>query len=267
MNLIFRTFSALAIITSLSCASKNDVNSHKKVNLILITGSHLDETSWSDVAKNLDETHFSVLALPRLGRDANQPLHLKQIAEMACHKLEGPTAVVAHSFGGATANEMTGVCPEKISKIIYIAALVPLNGEHPTDQLKGADQKLYMSIVEVGKDRITPKSKVKFLNGMDSEVSKNQDALPAVFPESMLNLGDVIEFKNDTFNAIPKYYVFTSKDHVIAPEFQKKIAQRITLTASEMIQSGHLPLLSKPKEVAEIIKAVTSLPESNLYNP
>ena len=54
-------------------------------------------------------------------------------------------------------NEMTGICPENISKIIYVAALVPLNGEHPTDQLKGIDQKLYMSFVEVGKDRTTPK--------------------------------------------------------------------------------------------------------------
>ncbi len=255
MKIIFRILSSIVILGSASCASKNDVNQHKKTNLILITGSHLDETSWSEVVKNLDDTYFSVLALPRLGRDANQPLHLKQIAEMACQKLQGPTVIVAHSFGGSTANEMTGVCPEKITKIIYIAALVPLNGEHPTDPLKGADQKLYMSIVEVGKDRITPKAKVKFLSGMDLEVSKNEAVLPAVFPESMLNLGDVIEFKNDTFNAIPKYYVFTSKDHVIAPEFQKKMAQRITLTASETIPSGHLPLLSKPKEVAEIIKA------------
>ena len=255
MKIFYTVFSVIGILFLASCASQNYAKQHKKTNLILITGSHLDETSWSEVSKNLDEAHFAVFALPRLGRDADQPLHLKQIAEMACQKLEGPTVVVAHSFGGATANEMTGVCPDKISKIIYIAALVPLNGEHPTDQLKGSDQKLYMSIVEVGKDRISPKSNFKFLNGMDSEVSKNEAALPAVFPESMLNLGDVIEFKNDTFNAIPKYYVFTSKDQVIAPEYQKKLSQRITLAGSETIQSGHLPLLSKPKEVADIIKA------------
>lgn len=254
MKMLFRIFSALAILVSASCASKNYAK-QQKINLLLITGSHLDETSWSEVTKNLDEAQFAVFALPRLGRDANQPLHLKQIAEMACQKLAGTTVVVAHSFGGATANEMTGVCPEKISKIIYIAALVPLDGEHPTDQLKGADQKLYMSIVEVGKDRISPKLKVKFLNGMDPEVSKNEASLPAVFPESMLNLGDVVEFKNETFNKIPKYYVFTSRDQVITPEYQKKLSGRITLAGSETIQSGHLPLLSKPKEVAAIITA------------
>ncbi len=119
MKIYFRILSLIAILISASCASQNYAK-QQKVNLILISGSHLDETSWGEMIKNLDQAHFAVLAHPRLGRDANQPLHLKQIAEMACQKLGVPTVVVAHSFGGSTANEMTGVCPEKISKIIYV---------------------------------------------------------------------------------------------------------------------------------------------------
>lgn len=221
----------------------------------MINGSHLDEASWDQVVKNLKASNYSVKTVSRWGHDPDKPLHFKQIAENACQKINNVSILVAHSFGGALANEMVGVCPMKISKIIYIAALVPLDGEHPADQLKGSDQKNYMSVVNVTSDRISPKSQVEFLMTMDADIKSEQTSLPKVFPEPLIIQGDVIEFSSAAFNLIPKYYIFTANDKIIPLEWQKKISQRIKLAGSDTIQTGHLPSISNPDKLAEILKS------------
>lgn len=192
--------------------------------------------------------------MPRLGRDADHPEHLKQTAEMACAKITAPTTIVAHSFGGAVTNEIIGVCPAKVKKIIYVSALVPMNGEHPTDMLKGANQKAYMSAVKVGKDRITPKKQIVFLKKLDASLKLDQKNLPPVYAESMLSLGDVIENNAADFNKIAKYYIYTSDDKVIPLDYQKKMTARLTLAGSDSVKSGHLPLLTKPAQLAQILQ-------------
>lgn len=226
----------------------------QKTSLLFISGSHMDQTSWTLVTNELKNDNFSILPLNRWGRDADKPAHLKLIAENACAQIGNRSIVVAHSFGGATANEMLGTCPDKIAKIIYVAGLIPMAEETPTAPLVGADQKLYMSAVTLSKDRITPKSPIEFANAMDLEFAKNQKSLPAVFPESMLTLGDQLEFSLSAFESVKKYYVFTSADRIITPSFQKKMAERAKITNSESIDSGHLPMLSAPKQLAQIIR-------------
>ncbi len=247
---IFIAISFLATTFFMSCAHVASV----KPDMLFISGSHMDQTSWNLVTNELKNESFSILLLDRWGRDADKPASLSQIAENACSQIGKHTVVVAHSFGGSTANEMLSSCPDKIAKIIYVAALIPLPGENPTAPLAGADQKLYMSAVLLSKDRITPKSAGEFATAMDLNFAKNQKTAPAVFPESMRTLGDQLHFSLSALENVKKYYVFTSEDKIIAPSFQKKMAARAKITDSESIESGHLPMLSAPKELAAVIK-------------
>lgn len=247
-----RILSVLFILSALSCAH---TSSEQKKKLVLISGSHLDESSWNEVIKNLNSSTYSVTALPRLGRDPEHPTHLKQTAEAACQRIENSSTLVAHSFGGVLANEIVGVCPTKISKIIYVAALVPFSGEHGTDLLKGADQKSYMSAVKIEKDRISPKSKNSFLLTLDSGIDVDQKSLPGVYPESLLGSADTLQLNQDDLENVQKYYVFTSEDKIISPDYQKKIAGRVHLAATNTIRSGHLPMISKPQELSRIIQS------------
>ena len=248
-------FFSATFLLLFSCAHKQAETRQKE--LVFITGSHFDEASWDPVIKNLNSAKFVTLSITREGRDPNKPAHLKQIAEAACLKMHDTSILVAHSFGGATANEIVGTCPNKVVKIIYVSALVPLNQEHPTDILKGADQKQYLSAVKIEKDRITPKSKVEFSQILDSELHLDERQLPPVYSESMLNLADTVTFDQKIYTAIPKYYIYTNLDKIISLESQKKLASRIVFIGSNSLASGHLPMLSKPKELAQIIDAFT----------
>jgi pimeloyl-ACP methyl ester carboxylesterase len=249
-----------AIFAVASCAQSAKVEApptavvESKINLVLISGFHLDERSWDEMIKSIDMTKFTVQAMPRLGRDPDHPAHLSEIAKMSCEKIKGPSVIVGHSFGGAFTNEIMGVCPGKVLKIIYVSALVPLKGEHAMDQLKGVDQRRYGSAVKMDKDRMTPKSQKAILSALDNGVSKEQTKQTQVYPESFVPSGDAVDYNSEAFAKLSKYYIYTGKDEVIPVKFQKKFTDRIEITDSKTIQSGHLPMLTQPKELAKAIE-------------
>ncbi|MBC7372179.1 MAG: alpha/beta hydrolase [Bdellovibrionaceae bacterium] len=229
-----------------------------KKDIAFINGSHLDENSWFEVIRILGSEKYNAVALPRLGRDDDGPAHISNMAKLSCEKLSGPTIMIVHSFGGAIVNSMIGICPEKISKVIYISALVPLKGEKPMDLLKGVDQKLFMSAVKIEKSRIVPKSQKKLLMVLDSGINPNSLILPNTYSESTTPGGDVLDFDGEKFQKIPKYYIFTEADQIIPLAIQKKYVERVNILGTRSVNSGHLPMISQPEELAKAIEALLS---------
>ena len=230
--------------------------------MAFIIGSHLDENSWFETIQRLGSGNtdkYDIVALPKLNRDGETALHLEQIAEHYCEKLTAPTTLVAHSFGGAISAAMMGLCPEKISKIIYVAAIVPLNGEKAMDLMKNVDQKLFMSAVKIEKGRIIPKSQKKLLSVLDAGINLNSLILPDTYSESMFPGKDVIRFDVKKFEKTPKYYIFTEADKIIPRAQQKKYSERVHVLDSKSVTSGHLPMISQPAELALAIDAFASI--------
>src|SRR5258708_18360368 len=50
----------------------------------------------------------------------------------------------------------------------------------------------------------------------------------------------------------PSWYVLTTKDHIVGPAFQMKMAKHIGATVVN-VDASHVPMLSKPDEVAAAI--------------
>ncbi|RYZ76424.1 MAG: alpha/beta hydrolase, partial [Proteobacteria bacterium] len=196
-----------------------------KKEIVFINGSHLDETSWFEVVRILGTEKYSALALPRLGRDEVGPSSLAKIAELSCAQLKAPSTLVVHSFGGAIANAMYGVCPEKFAGIVYVSALIPASGETPMALLKGVDQKTYMAAVKMEKGRIVPRSQKKLLQALDSGINPNTLILPKVYSESMAVNADVVQFDYVKMQSVPKFYIFTENDKVLPLSLQKKYVE------------------------------------------
>ena len=61
------------------------------------------------------------------------------------------------------------------------------------------------------------------------------------------------------WKTIPSWYIVASEDRAINPELERFYATRIGATTTE-IKSRHVPFLSHPKEVANVIEAAASPP-------
>lgn len=226
-----------------------------KRNIVLIQGMHLDETSWKDVKEQLTLQRFSVTTIDRTGRDGDAEVSLKNLATVACEKTPEKSILVAHSLGGAIAGEMVGICPQKITQIIYVSALVPLKGEKPFDQMSKADQKEYGKAVSLKSGKFTPKTAKYFFSITDVTFKFDLVTAPKLYAESTSLNAQPITFDPAAFKAIPKAYIYTSRDKTISLKTQEGFVSKSKITKTATLATGHFPMLSNPELLSqEIIK-------------
>ena len=219
--------------------------------LVFIQGFHLDEKSWDQVVDRIPKDKFNVQTFGRLARETGS---LKQIATETCDDLPTHSILVAHSFGGAIANAMFGVCPDKILKIIYISALIPNNNERPFDRVKSKeDQANYSKAVSFADKKMIPKQSNIFYQAMDSEVDMGMKDLPHVYEETMDLGSEKLSFEASEFEKLPKSFIITGKDPVVGLKTQQLFISSAKITEVDTIPTGHFPMISKPQLLSEII--------------
>jgi pimeloyl-ACP methyl ester carboxylesterase len=69
-------------------------------------------------------------------------------------------------------------------------------------------------------------------------------------------LGSIFETSGQgaAWKTIPSWYLVASQDRAINPDLQRFMAKRINASTSE-VKASHVPFITRPKEVAKIIKA------------
>ena len=58
---------------------------------------------------------------------------------------------------------------------------------------------------------------------------------------------------HETYRDIPSTYILTTKDRAFKHEYQLKTVERVGLTVTKVMETGHSPFLTRPEEVKNII--------------
>lgn len=231
-----------------SCAQTKKITPK---NLVFIQGAYLDETVWQSVNKKLDSNSYKMMHLGRLGRDTQKPASLTRIAKESCQSIPEASILVAHSFGGAISNQMAGICPEKISKIIYVAALIPLKGEKPFDLMTKTAKANISKIVTLGRFKSIPKGTTYYTQS--DPFINSTTALPTLYPEWLTLESEDITYDEMKFNTIPKAYLYAEKDPILSLTTQFQYTSRYGIKNSDGIPTGHFPMLSNPELLGTLI--------------
>jgi pimeloyl-ACP methyl ester carboxylesterase len=240
--------------TTVSKATSKTSNGPPEKTLVFIQGYHLDEKSWNAVISKIPSEQFFTRTLGRAGREEGKAATLKNVAKKGCQEISANSILVAHSYGGAIANQMFGYCPQKILKIIYISAIVPFDDEKPFARMTNeTEQASYAQAVTFDQNFITPKDPKIFYNVMDSEVDTSKTDLPKTYAESTGLTSDELIFNSDKFKLLPKSYIITTKDSVVSKNTQQMFIKDSEINNVEKISTGHFPMISRPEELAELI--------------
>lgn len=251
MNFSRRQFSALgagAAAATLSGApaarAATRSRGHAVRNVVLVHGAYADGSSWAKVIPLLQAAGMNVTAvqnpLTSLADDA-------AATRYALARQDGPTILVAHSYGGTVISE-TGLAPN-VTGLVYVAARAPEAGEDfaalsakfPTPPVTAG------IITSGGFKRIGQSAFLEdFANGVP-----RKEALVLYAAQGLLSTAPPTT-SVAAWQRKPSWYAVSKNDRTINPELERFMARRMNATTIE-VDSGHLSLVTHPEVITRLI--------------
>src|SRR6266478_2968757 len=217
-------------------------------NIVIVHGAWADGSSWSKVIPLLQSKGLHVVAVQNpLTSLADDVAATRRAIALP----DGPVLLVGHSYGGVVITE-AGNDP-KVVGLVYVAALAPSEGESvasvtkpfPPAPLGGevrADAEGFLTVTAkgIGEDF------AQDLSGKEKQLltATQGPTAGAVFGATVTTAA---------WKTKPSWSVITSSDRAVPPELQKAEADAMKAT-SITVPSSHVPMLSHPNEVADLIE-------------
>jgi pimeloyl-ACP methyl ester carboxylesterase len=216
-------------------------------NVVLVHGLYADGSSWEKVIPLLQARglHVTSVQNPTTSLDADIDAVKRALAQQ-----EGPTLLVAHSYGGMVISQ-AGDDP-KVTGLVYIAARAPDAGEdYPALARKfpAAPASAGLQWSSDGYGKLSESAFVKDFAG-DLPVAEAQAYYAVQQP-----IGKAITSAKTTIAAWrdkPTWYAVSTEDRTINPNLERFMASRMKAHTIE-IDSSHVSLISHPEEVADLI--------------
>jgi len=217
-------------------------------NVVLVHGAWADGSSWSEVIARLQAAGMHVTAV-------QNPLTSLADSVAATRRAlalqDGPTVLVAHSWGGTVISE-TGTDP-KVTALVYVAARAPdagedfvaLSGKFPTMPVRAGVQE---------RDGFTYLSEEAFIKYFANGVAR--DKAEVLYAEQEPTAAALFNGRTTAaaWRSKPSWYAVSKLDQTISPDLERFLANRMEATTVEL-DAGHLSLVSHPQQIADLILA------------
>jgi pimeloyl-ACP methyl ester carboxylesterase len=217
-------------------------------NVVLVHGAWADGSSWSEVISRLQAAGLHVTAVQNPLTSLAESV---AAARRALALQDGPTVLVAHSWGGTVISE-AGADP-KVTALVYVAARAPdvgedfvaLSGKFPTMPVRAGVQE---------RDGYTNLSEEAFLGYFANGVA--HDKAEVLYAEQEPTAASLFGRRTTVaaWRSKPSWYAVSKLDQTISPDLERFLAARMKATSVEL-EAGHLSLVSHPQEIADLILA------------
>jgi pimeloyl-ACP methyl ester carboxylesterase len=218
-------------------------------NIVLVHGAWADGSCWSGVIERLQADGFEVRApqfpMSSLGDDVAR---LRQVLEFQ----EGPTLVVGHSYGGQIMTALGAEAPNVVG-LVYVAAFGLDEGESLGALLSQGPATPALAHLFTDTHGFAWLSEDDFVNHFAGDVdSTRARVLYAVQqPLATSAFGDVMGAP--AWKSLPTWYLVAQHDEALPPDAERQFAARMGATTVEL-PSSHVPMISHPNEVADLIE-------------
>jgi pimeloyl-ACP methyl ester carboxylesterase len=216
-------------------------------NIVLVHGAWADGSSWAKIIPLLEKRGLHVVAVQNpLSSLADDVAATKRIIDAQ----DGPVVLVGHSYGGAVISEAGG--HPKVARLVYVAAFGPDTGESVGTTAKDFAPAPVGPEVKPIEDNylvLTQKGVTEDFAQDLSPVEKRVLAATQA-PTSGSVFGAAIT--NAAWRSKPSWYVVAENDRMINPDYERFAANRMG-AKTLALPTSHVPMLSKPQEVAAFI--------------
>jgi pimeloyl-ACP methyl ester carboxylesterase len=168
----------------------------------------------------------------------------------ALGRVRSPAVLVGHSYGGTVIT--AAGADDRVGALVYICALAPDEGETSQAEQDRHPRTSVFEHIEVVDGRVWLKRSgtTEFCGDLPEDEQK------MVWATQTAPLADLFSqpVKGAAWRSKPTHYVLGANDRTVHPDLQRLVAKRMKAKITEL-QSSHVPMLSQPQRVYEVIRS------------
>ncbi|WP_291579246.1 alpha/beta fold hydrolase [Clostridium sp. UBA6640] len=204
---------------------KRTSKAQEKLIFVIIHGSWADASQFDGVAAELRKLGHSVYVPELLGHGAltDKNVTHEQITNAVVEYIEEKDlkhiVLLGHSFGGTVVMKVAEQIPDRIDRVVFSNAFVPLDGQSVYDQLPPPAQETFKQLADAsGNNTIMlpfPLFRDSFTNTASLEEAK--EIYSKITPEPAGPLFQKLDLKKFYSLQIPKSYLNLTEDTALPP--------------------------------------------------
>jgi len=242
-------------------------------NYVLVHGVWGEGSEFDEVKTLLSRNGSKVITpdLPGHGNNfkpigkVTMEAYVRRVTE-AINDLDEEVILVGHSFAGMVISQVAENIPEKIEQLVYIAAMLPKNGDTGLGLMQSdkdgqllpkvvfSECQTYATIrVDDMREIMLHDADERHIEEMIPKLSMKQATQPFMAP---------VQLSAINFGAVPKHYIRATLDKVISPSKQEEMIVNWKVDQVSTLESGHFPFTSMASRLCEVIEdGVSSVAE------
>lgn len=229
--------------------------SSSEVGFVYVHGAGLDTWIWDDLTQLQDTAQLSVSFPGREGGSAvRERFGLQEYVDHVCRQVEEfsmrKVVIVSHSVGGVVGLEAASRLRERVAGFVGVCAAIPRPGESFLSCYPFHQRLIREVIVRLAGTK-PPDSAIRdsLCTGLSEEHTSR--IIAQFTPESRRLFTDD---RNAAIPDVPTLYVKTTSDKELSSSLQDTMSTNLGADEVRTIESGHMPMLSNPRELAEILE-------------
>jgi pimeloyl-ACP methyl ester carboxylesterase len=168
-----------------------------------------------------------------------------------------PVVLVGHSMGGVAVTQTAARCPERIARLVYVAAFLPADGQSLVDLThlpEAAGDMVQANMVVEGEPPVATMPEDAAREAFYGLCASRQAdwALERLRPQALAPFVTPVELDGGD-DGPPRAYVVSTEDRAIPTALQRRlVADNPDLDAVEL-EADHSPFLSATTELAAVL--------------
>ncbi len=233
---------------------------------VLVHGHMHGAWCWEKVAPLLEARGHRVAAVELPGRGADKTPHaeitLTQFTDAAAEIVRaqnGPVILVGHSAGGTVLSELAERMPEKIARLVYVAAILLPDGAslfstmvegQPLDPAIAVDgATAFICDDTLGRKRF-------YNTSSDGDAAW---ALARLCREPIPPMTQAVHVSEARFGRVPRAFIQTRFDNAVPFVAQQAMCAMLPCDPAIVMDTDHSPFLSAPEKFAGHLDALAAM--------
>ena len=236
---------------------------------ILIHGSWHSAWNWHKVIPILKKQGHNIIAidLPGMGKDKTpiKEVKMQSTVQKICDLIDtikDKVILVGHSKNGIMISQAAEYRPEKIEKLIYLAAYLIPNGKtqsnYSSQDVDGVLKPYVTMHPELNAHTLqTEIFKEGLYHDCDDNITELAKLLLSHEPvESALT---PLQLTEKNYGSVRRFYIECTEDKAVTPYIQGKMYTETPCEKIYSIATSHSPFFSRPRELCDILCEIAEI--------